>query len=586
MKFRVIICLFLSLLLVACSDEPASTNVPELPPGSATASATKTRVPLTATPVGTPTPTAIPTNTPAPTPTAAPPLVKGGNVTGGLINDAVTLHPFKRNNESGQQFLGLLFSASLTRRDANTLAVVPNAAASWNVSRNDLTVTFKLKDNLKWSDGQPLTSADYLWTYEQLKKPENAWPYAASAFANSADANSEGIENITAPDLKTLVVKLKTASFDMVSQADVIEPLPKQIWQGKDWNDAAKNPEINKPSVVSGPWLLKEWKPGERIVFAANPNSSIYPRPNLDTLTFQILPDSATALQRIKSGEIDFFTPEIGEQGKFENLPNVQNYRWTPARTTWQYLGFNFRKPHLQDKALRQAMAYVVDRTTIIEKLASGLGRPLYSDVVSWHPYFVPNVPRYDFNPSEAQKVLREAQYYLSADRLTAKTATALPNLKLVYNGPSALREGIANLIKQSFGTLGITVETSVLDYNNYQSFLTNPASDYDLFLGGWTTDLDPEQFGTVWQNIPQLNNGSFGNEKLTNLYSAAQKEPDAAKRKDLMAQVQRLEAEELPYLYLYAQLGWLNVNKRIAGFTTTPLGPTANLYTDWFAVK
>jgi peptide/nickel transport system substrate-binding protein len=589
----------LALLLAACEGETTEptatpgqrTGAPNLGGGqgangnnSGTNATSKAPPAPTATSTAVPSP--VPTNTPAPTPTAIPPLNKGGNVTGALLNDALTLHPYKQNNASGDQLTALLYAAALTRRDPNPFALLPGAAASWSVNNTALTVTFKLKDNLRWSDGQSLTSSDYLWTYEQLKKPGNTWPYASSAFYSPDNPNSDGIESMTAPDPKTLVVKLHALSYEMAARADVIEPLPRQTWEGKDWNDPAKNPEINKPSVVSGPWKLKEWKQDDHITFAANDASALYPRPNLDSLTFQVIPDSATAMQRLKGGEIDFFRPDAAELSQFEKLPNTQTYRWTPDRPTWQYLGFNFRRAWLQDRALRQAMAYATDRKTILDKLAFGLGRPLYSDVVPWHPYFVPNVPRYDFNLELAQRVLKDAGYTVKDGYLTDRNNIPLPTLKLIYNTPSPLRDGIANQLKQAYGALGIHVEITGLDDGTYQRLLSNPGGDYDLFLGGWTADLDPEQFGAVWDNIPELNSGAYGNEKLTGLYSQAQKEPDSVKRKDLMAQIQRLEAQELPYIYLYADLDVMTASKRVAGFTTTTRGPAGNLYTDWFVVK
>jgi peptide/nickel transport system substrate-binding protein len=206
--------------------------------------------------------------------------------------------------------------------------------------------------------------------------------------------------------------------------------------------------------------------------------------------------------------------------------------------------------------------------------------------VIPWHPFFVPNVPRYDFNVELAQRLLKEAGYTIKENKLVSRNGTPLPTLKLIYNSPSPLREGIAKLLKQAYATLGVQLDIMALDSGSYVKFITNSGSDYDLFLGGWTTDLDPEQFGDVWQSVPELNNGAYGNENLTNLYEQAQKEVDTVKRKDLMAQIQRIEAEEQPYIYLYAQLGWVNVSKKVAGFTTTLKGPTGNLYTDWFVIK
>jgi peptide/nickel transport system substrate-binding protein len=180
-------------------------------------------------------------------PTATTPITPGGTVTGIQVQEANTLHFYKTNNPAAFDYLKLLFSASLTHRNPLTLELEKGAAESWSVDTARSTVTFKLKTGLKWSDGQPLTAADYVWTYQQASKPENGWPYA----------NTVGIDSYTAPDPLTLIIKLKNYTFDITIRADVIEPLPRHIWEKLDWNDATKNPEINKPSVVSGPWLLK-----------------------------------------------------------------------------------------------------------------------------------------------------------------------------------------------------------------------------------------------------------------------------------------------------------------------------------------
>jgi peptide/nickel transport system substrate-binding protein len=110
--------------------------------------------------------------------------------------------------------------------------------------------------------------------------------------------------------------------------------------------------------------------------------------------------------------------------------------------------------------------------------------------------------------------------------------------------------------------------------------------SNYDLFISGWQTGLDPENFGDIWQNVPELNNGAYRNDKLLEAYNSALREPDAAKRKGLLAQTQQIEADDLPYVFLYAEYDWLTVNNRVQGIAQTYLGPSYNLYTDWYLAK
>lgn len=582
-RFNLVVSLVLSSLaalwLAACSDEGTSTPGRLITNDQGTPI---TRINITA-PAPTPTYTPLPvTPTLAPTPT--PPVVQGGNATGAVLFDAPTLHPYKANNATGQQFLPLLYGATMTRLDPATVQPQPAAATRWTVTGT--TVTFTLKDGLKWSDGQPITSADYLWTYQQASKAANGWPLAAAALYNPADPNSSGIETYEAPDPKTIVVKLHTYTADILSRADIIEPLPSHIWSSLDWNDPAKNPQIKAPTVVSGPWKLKEWKPNISISFERNANSSVYPVPRLDTLNFQVVADSLVALQKLKSGEIDFFNPAPADFTTFSQVKEVQAYTWGPARPTWYFAGFNFQKPEWQDKNLRQALAWATDYKAIIDKQGFGLGRQLNSSVSPWQPLFNPNTARYEFKPDKAKDLLKQAGYTLQGPQLLDRSGKAVRPLKLVYNAPSPLYEGLAATLKDNFAALGLTLELRNFDSGNYQKFLASPNADYDLFLSGWRADYAPENFYDVWHGGLDLNSGNYQNSRLLDMYAQALGEPDPTRRKDWLFQAQAIEAEDLPYIFLYAEQGRLVASKRLAGFVSGLLGPEQNLYADWFASK
>jgi peptide/nickel transport system substrate-binding protein len=574
-----VLCLtVLAILLVACGEETDRTT---RGPGTSTAG-----------PTGTPAPSPTPTLLPPPTndlirvpATPTRPVSTGGSVTGAFIREADTLHYYRTTNPTSFEYLRLLFAASLTRRNPATLELENNAAQSWTVDAASATVTFKLKEGLKWSDGQPIEADDYLWTYEQARKPDNGWFYASGAFSDGSANSPEGIVSYAATDTRTLVIKLKSYSFDIVSRADVIEPLPRHIWEKLDWKNPSRNPEINKPSVVSGPWLLKEWKKGEFITFTRNSSSSVYPVPMLDSFTYRIVNDSQVALQLLKTGEIDFYYPENDIYSAFEALPNAQVYRWTPARATFYYMGFNFRNSFLQDKRLRQALALATDKAGILAKNGSGLGRLMYSSISPWHPYYQDSVPKFAYDTGKATEFLRNAGYTISGSKLLNQNRAEIPVLKLIYEAPSPVYSAIAQNLKQSYAALGLTLEIEAVDFTAYQRLLVS-GTNYDLFLGGWNTDYDPENLGEIWQNVPALNFGAYRNDRLIDLYRNAKREPDFEKRRVLMAQVQQIEADELPYIYLFVEYGRASVNRRIAGVSQTYDGVGARLFTDWYILK
>lgn len=575
--------LFLAMFLGACSDETPSGPKPS-PGGSVSAAPgpVLTANPPTLVPP-TPTYTALPT-TPTPQPTPTPSVVTGGKATGAVLNDGLTLHPYKRNNATGQSFVRLVWAAGLTRLDPALLKPIPGAAESWTIS--DTTVTFVLREDLKWSDGLPLTSADYLWTFQQARKSENGWPLLTQAVFDPTQVGSNGIESYDAPDPRTLKIKLHTFSADLVERADVIEPLPRHIWQSLDWNDPAKNPQINAPVVVSGPWKFKEWKRGQSLSLERNSTPAVYPAPHLDALNFSILPDSQTAQQRLKSGEVDFFSPAPGEWSSFVALPGLQSYTWGPARAKWYYAGFNFRRPDLGDKTLRQALAWAVDRRMMLEKSGFGLGRNFNSSVTPWHPAFQPFTARYDLNIDKARQLLKAGGYTVKDGKLTNKAGKVVGPLRIVYTSPSPLYDSLAATLKANFAALDLQVELRNYDFESFKRLLATPGGEFDLFLSGWTTDYAPANFGDVWRGGSELNSGGYENPRLLEAYAKALTDPEEARRKESLDLVQNIEAEELPYLFLYAEEAGMVVNKRLAGFAPGLLGPERNLYTDWFATK
>jgi len=179
-----------------------------------------------------------------------------------------TLHPYPDSaayTESWSQVARLILAGGLMDQDANTLEYVPYMASEWSVSPDGKTFTFKLRDGLKWSDGQPITVDDFVFAWDNASKEEND-------FVGLDDLMR--IESFTAPDARTIVVKLEeTLAKDVaISVASSIAPVPKHVWQGKPWNDPVANPEILKPTVVGGPYVLKDWNAAEAATFERNPN--------------------------------------------------------------------------------------------------------------------------------------------------------------------------------------------------------------------------------------------------------------------------------------------------------------------------
>ncbi len=603
---EVLVCtiLILSLLLTACGDA-ALTETPEATPRpsprliTATPATTASTVPPTTIPpsasvsssisatANRPTATTTrrpnsPTETPAPTPlviptplngqTPRPSRAIGGDLFTAVERDLSNFQPYGPSDAVSEQYRALLFDARLFKRNPQTLEWEGHAAQAFKYDDTEKLVAVTLRSDIKWSDGKPITSADYVWTFAQALDPGKSWTEAATY--------ADTIESYTAPDSRTLLIKLRGRYSDPYELANFVEPLPRHVWDGKSWSEADRNPEILKPTVVSGSWKFQEWVKKERVVFTRNEISSVSPPPYLNSLTFLYVPDSRKAVAMLARGEIDFYVPPSDRYLAMKELGKVTVYRWNPATAESSFLGFNFRRSLPAEVTFRRALAALIDRTRLIQDAADSHALAMYSDVPPGNPAYSDNVEKYGGGLEQARLFLRLAGYsWRETDgRLLDKQGQETPELSLIYNQESQERARQADYFKQQLSQLGLNLRIVPMDYLSYSNRLKQAPYNYDLFLGGWKMPFpDVARFGQqIWKN----NFSGYNNPELLNLYDKAFHEPDQDARFALLAQIQQLEARDLPYLYLYAQQNYLGALYPINGIEPGPLGTS---YNNWY---
>jgi peptide/nickel transport system substrate-binding protein len=494
-----------------------------------------------------------------------------------MLDDVKSLDPWLTNDGTSSDVQNLLYNARLAYAEPATGLPAPNfrVVDSVKVSDDKLIYTFTLKDGIKWSDGQAITAEDYAWSFVQAAKPENKWPYRADYV--------EYVEAITALDNRTVQVQFKAPLIYAIGLL-AREPLPKHIWEGKSWTDPALNPEIDKPTVVSGPWKLKEWKRGQYISLERNTASTIFPVPYADGVTFQVINQPTLWLQKLKTGDLDVITVAPADYAEAKKVPNVTFNEVYGAHWSYSYIGINFRKPYLQDQVLRQALAYATPQKEIIDKIYFGLGQPIYAGVPLNHPTYNPNTPHYDFNLDKAKQLLSGAGYKIEGGKLKDKSGKELPKMKILTNSGNREREAIMGVVQNSWKELGIELEPQTFDFQTYLKTLKTEPFDYDFFVLGWQADADDiESWDGAWRAIPDQNAGAWNTEvtqQVLDLFGKVRKEFDFDKRKELMAQIQVLTATDLPYIYLAQTKNVMAVLNK----WNTPYNALsgANAYTDW----
>lgn len=501
----------------------------------------------------------------------------GGEYRDVSTSDAVSFHPYQTTDTASSSYQAMVYTGGLLRLDEKTLEYIPNMAESYTISEDGLTFTFNLRRDMKWSDGEPITAHDFQWTYDQVVKPENEFPYLSQL---------DFITSYKALDDYTLEIKIDEVYAPALGQmSGLIQPLPRHIWENLDWSDPEKNPEINSPSVVSGPYKLVEWKRDQFVVFEANENYWYHGAPNIDRWNIEIVPDQDIAYQKMKSGESDTgsITPENLEEAR--QLENITVYEWWPAAAVWSYIGLNMREGFpTHDINVRHGISYAIDKQLITDEVMLGQGKRLCSIFPETSWVYNPDVPCYEYDPDKALEAFAKAGYTFKDGMLLDENGQQL-KLKLIY-GPntSQTRELIAVTVQDFLADVGIEVEIQALEWASFLEATDSADPDWDLFIGGWRATIEPHIMYTIWaeENIPQLNAVAYINKEVEALFDEAGRTYDTEFRKEKYQQIQRIIAEESPYVFLFYNKSWSGQNNRIKGIEPTALGIGWN-QEDWY---
>ncbi|MCB0155715.1 MAG: hypothetical protein KDF65_13035 [Anaerolineae bacterium] len=501
----------------------------------------------------------------------------GGEYKDVATSDAVSFQPYLTTDTASSSYQSLVFSGGLLRLDANTLDYIPNMAESYSISRDGLTFTFHLRRDMQWSDGQPLTARDFEWTYNQATNPNNGFPYLSQlAF----------IKSYKALDDYTLEVKIDKVYAPALGQiSGLITPLPQHIWEKYPWDDPAKNPEINHPSVVSGPYKLVDWQRDQSAVFEANDHYWYKGAPNISRYIIEIVPDQDIAYEKFKTGDSDTgpIAPEKLDEAR--HLDSATTYEWWPAAAQWSYIGLNMREGFpTHDINIRHGLDYAIDKQELTDQIMLGQAKRLCSVYPETSWAYTSAVPCYNFNPDQALAEFSNAGYSFDGEKLVDKNGQQL-HLKLIY-GPNTnqTRELIAVAVQDYLRQIGIDVEVQGLEWSSFLEAIHSEQPDWDMYIGSWSSTIDPQLMFTIWAeaNIPNLNAVAYINKDVEKLFDEAGSTYDTAFRKEKYGEIQKIIAVDSPYIFLFYNKAWSGQNNRIRGIQPTALGIGWN-QEDWY---
>lgn len=406
---------------------------------------------------------------------------------------------------------------------------VPALAASWEYLEEENAYLFQLRNNVKWHDGEAFTAEDVAFTFEYLKKH----PYSMS------DTSVVAGVQVLADDL--VKIKLTEPFAPFINRiAGAVPILPKHIWQNID------NPkEFTAPEAVvgTGPFKFGDYNREQgSYLFVAN-HEYYLGKPKVEQLRFIKL-NQQLAGAALKRGEINY-TPVPPEM-----VAELENSQFALIKADYDWalkLMFNHTKEPLNNKDFRQGLAYAINRQELVDITKRGFalaGSPgLLSATSSWYN---PEVKAYEYSSEEAMAHFAKAGYSLVAGKLTKEGDPVI--LTLLFD-PDTERE--AQLIKSQLEALGLTVQLKSAESKTRDALVQDWQFDLAL-LGHGGLGTDPAFFTQVIGG-PSFHSARYTeNERLNSLIKQQLSTLDEAKRKDLIKEIQRIYAEEMPCLALY----------------------------------
>jgi len=449
--------------------------------------------------------------------------------------------------------------ATLTDKAPSDFHTIPGLATSWKGSSDRKTWTYKLRPNLKWSDGKPLTSEDIVYTVNRSKKEE--WINHTSVVANLT---------ASAPDPTTVV--LKSAVEDPKLPTMDVYIVPKHIFQKYDADAITKYDATD--GVGSGPYVLEKLEKGQFGRFRANPNY-FKGKPAIDKVVLRAFNNPDAMVAALKRGELDAAEDIPGNAfHQLEKDPNIETIQGNQGTMNEFAVngGDGLKKPHpaLLDPRVRQAIAHAIDKKTIVDRVMAGLAKPAETLSTSPDPSWTPEIPAdqvYDFDLAKSKQILDDAGYKdTNGDGIREMPGGGKP-LKMRYavrtEGDTA--QPTAEFITGWLKDIGIA--TTRKSYDDSALTLLIGKGDYDMFSWGWTPFVDPDQMLSYFKcdqiaSDPKdptnyYNDANFCDPTYDKLYKQQNTELDKAKRKEIVHEMLTRFQKNAAYdvLYTYPDL-------------------------------
>jgi peptide/nickel transport system substrate-binding protein len=528
-----------------------------------------------------------------------------------ILSDPEQLNPLTSNDATASSLLGYMFEA-LLRRDPRTLELRPQlAVARPDISDDKLEYTFKLRQDARFQDGQPLTGEDVLFSIKATKCPLVNAPFQRVYYESIVDAQLL--------DPYTIRFKAREPYFLNENVLGGIDVLPRHYYDPENLlkdvtvaalagNYAAQEGQVRKFAehfnqsysrnpLGSGPYKFKDWSTGQEVVLERDANywgngkegiDQVY----LDVRKFRVINNMDAALVNLKAGNLDTMGLQPLQHlrqtsgGRFEK--DYEKYIYsTPSYT---YIGWNNAHPIFQDMRVRQAMTYFTNRQQMVKTILFDLGQVVDGPIYRFRPEYDENLFSYPYDPQKALALLAEAGWKDTdgdgiLDKEIAGQRLAF-RFEIKFNSGNDIRKSVALALQDELRKHGIDANVRALDWTIFLDEVRN--QKFDAIILGWAMSVNEPDAYQVWHSSQAENKGSnmisYKNPRVDTILEEYRRTFDEAKRIELYREFQRLLNVEQPYTFLFMQKAVTAVSRRFQGVEVLASGGLRPL--EWWVPK
>jgi peptide/nickel transport system substrate-binding protein len=516
------------------------------------------------------------------------------------LSDPEQLNPLTSNDASASTINQNIFQSLLTR-DPRSLELKPLiATARPTITEDKLSYTFKIRPDIHFQDGRPLTGEDVLFSIKAIKCPLINAPFLRVYFDSVVDARLL--------DEYTIRFTIKEPYFLNESVLGGIDVLPRHYYDPENFLKNVtiadlRTPADQLPSGVkqfadefnknfsrnpmgSGPYKFQGWKTGREIELIRDQNywgngKDGIEQPYLDRYKYRIINNPDAALVRLKSGSLDEMglTPIQHVRGTDSERFSSQFYKHQYFSPNYSYIGWNNNHPIFRDKQVRKAMTYFTNRKQMVKTILFGLGEIVEGPIYFFRPEYDKGLPSYAYDPAKAMELLKEAGWRDSdGDGLLDKVIDGqnVPfRFEIKVNSGNTTRKSVALSLQDELRRYGIAATVRELDWTIFLGDVKT--RKFDAVLLGWAMSVNEPDAYQVWHSSQSANNGSnhigYRNSRVDQILEQYRREFNEQKRIELYREFQQILSEEQPYTFLFVGKSVVAVHRRIQGVEVLPVG-------------